>query len=471
MSEGTKLGEKQDNDLNLDNLQENESEDLKATKIGDVSDFEKSLFDDHQNTQNTESKKEPKLTENKSQPKETSQSNQIKNELELLLEKEMEKTILDYHEGDVIKAVVRVVEKAGVIIDFNYKSDGYIPNAELGINDDNDTEVLTEGQTINVVIEKLETKDGYSLLSRKKAQFEEIWDSLIDAAEDRETVNVQVISKVMGGLVTNYKGIRGFIPASQISLEEDEDMEVYVGKTLTVAVLQVDRRRRKVIFSSKNKSKALSGATAKLIEELEVGQTRSGKVTSIKDFGVFVDIGGIEGLVHISELSWLRVSHPTDIVNVGDDVTVFVLGIDKKQKKISLGMKQLEPDPWVSVGKKYKVGQVVDGTISRLVPFGAFIKLEKQLEGLIHISEMANERVEKVENVLAVGDEVKAKIIKLLVEDQKIGLTLKDLTEDFSDQDKSEVTATENSEDESSDAVETSVEEADQQSASENNIA
>lgn len=471
MSEGTKLGEKQDNDLNLDNLQENESEDLKATKIGDVSDFEKSLFNDSQDNQNIESKKEPKSKENKSQPKETSQSNQIKNELELLLEKEMEKTILDYQEGDVIKAVVRLVEKAGVIIDFNYKSDGYIPNAELGVNDDNDTEVLTEGQTINVVIEKLETKDGYSLLSRKKAQFEEIWDSLIDASEDRETVNVQVISKVMGGLVTNYKGIRGFIPASQMSLEEDEDMESYVGKTLTVAVLQVDRRRRKVIFSSKNKSKALSGATAKLIEELEVGQTRSGKVTSIKDFGVFVDIGGIEGLVHISELSWLRVSHPTDIVNVGDDVTVFVLGIDKKQKKISLGMKQLEPDPWVSVGKKYKVGQVVDGTISRIVPFGAFIKLEKQLEGLIHISEMANERVEKVENVLAVGDEVKAKIIKLLVEDQKIGLTLKDLTEDTSNEDDSEVTVTEKSEDESSDTIETSAEEADQQSDSENNIA
>lgn len=471
MSEGTKLGEKQDNDLNLDNLQENESEDLKATKIGDVSDFEKSLFNDSQDNQNIESKKEPKSEENKSQPKETSQSNQIKNELELLLEKEMEKTILDYQEGDVIKAVVRLVEKAGVIIDFNYKSDGYIPNAELGVNDDNDTEVLTEGQTINVVIEKLETKDGYSLLSRKKAQFEEVWDSLIDAAEDRETVNVQVISKVMGGLVTNYKGIRGFIPASQMSLEEDEDMEAYVGKTLTVAVLQVDRRRRKVIFSSKNKSKALSGETAKLIEELEVGQTRSGKVTSIKDFGVFVDIGGIEGLVHISELSWLRVSHPTDIVNVGDDVTVFVLGIDKKQKKISLGMKQLEPDPWVSVGKKYKVGQVVDGTISRIVPFGAFIKLEKQLEGLIHISEMANERVEKVENVLAVGDEVKAKIIKLLVEDQKIGLTLKDLTEDTSNEDDSEVTVTEKSEDESSDTIETSTEEANQQSDSENNIA
>ena len=140
-----------------------------------------------------------------------------------------------------------------------------------------------------------------------------------------------------------------------------------------------------------------------------MGQTRSGKVTSIKDFGVFVDIGGVEGLVHISELSWLRVMHPTDIVNIGDEVTVFILGVDKKNKKISLGMKQLEPDPWVSVGQKYAVGQVVEGEISRLVTFGAFIKLEKQLEGLIHISEMSNERIEKVEDKVQVGDKVQLK--------------------------------------------------------------
>tara|TARA_E500000178_G_C16952861_1_gene722141 strand:- start:692 stop:1474 length:783 start_codon:yes stop_codon:yes gene_type:complete len=258
----------------------------------------------------------------------------------------------------------------------------------------------------------------------------------------------------MGGLVTTYKGIRGFVPASQILLDEGQDMETLVGKSIEASVIQADRRRRKVIFSNKNKSKGNSAASEKFIEEIEVGQTRAGKVTSIKDFGVFVDIGGIEGLVHISELSWLRVSHPTDIVAVGDEVTVFILGVDKKHKKISLGMKQLEPDPWVSVGNNYAVGQVVEGTISRIVSFGAFIKLEKQLEGLIHISEMSAERIEKVEDVVKPGDKVKAKIIKLLIEDQKIGLTLKDLDEEKSQDDEGDATKEESVQSESTESTE-----------------
>ena len=366
----------------------------------------------------------------------------------------MEKPIFDYQEGDLINATVRLVEKAGVIIDFNYKSDGYIPNAELGFNEDNEIEKLKVGDSVKVFIEKLETKDGYSLLSRKKAQFEESWDELVDAYEDKEPVSIVIVSKVMGGLVTTYKGIRGFVPASQILLDEGQDMETLVGKSIEASVIQADRRRRKVIFSNKNKSKGNSAASEKFIEEIEVGQTRAGKVTSIKDFGVFVDIGGIEGLVHISELSWLRVSHPTDIVAVGDEVTVFILGVDKKHKKISLGMKQLEPDPWVSVGNNYAVGQVVEGTISRIVSFGAFIKLEKQLEGLIHISEMSAERIEKVEDVVKPGDKVKAKIIKLLIEDQKIGLTLKDLDEEKSQDDEGDATKEESVQSESTESTE-----------------
>tara|TARA_A100001015_G_scaffold311590_1_gene415142 strand:+ start:6095 stop:7444 length:1350 start_codon:yes stop_codon:yes gene_type:complete len=447
MSEGTKLGEKQDNELGLNEVNSGEKESLEATKIGDISDFEKSLFESEVKKESS-TKKAPEAK--KEAPKEVAP----KNELELLLEKEMEKPIFDYQEGDLINATVRLVEKAGVIIDFNYKSDGYIPNAELGFNEDNDIEKLKVGDSVKVFIEKLETKDGYSLLSRKKAQFEESWDELVDAYEDKESVSIVIVSKVMGGLVTTYKGIRGFVPASQILLDEGQDMETLVGKSIEASVIQADRRRRKVIFSNKNKSKGNSAASEKFIEEIEVGQTRAGKVTSIKDFGVFVDIGGIEGLVHISELSWLRVSHPTDIVAVGDEVTVFILGVDKKHKKISLGMKQLEPDPWVSVGNNYAVGQVVEGTISRIVSFGAFIKLEKQLEGLIHISEMSADRIEKVEDVVKPGDKVKAKIIKLLIEDQKIGLTLKDLDEEKSQDDEVEATKEESVQSESTESTE-----------------
>ena len=453
MDEGTKIGNKNDSELELEKFKPSSSRDeLTPTKIGDVSDFEKSLFTNENqevaieqeaestsaNDKNSTEVKDQESTEiTTKQPVEqasetakemTNKPSVQKNELELLMEAEMQKSVFDFQEGDVIEGSVRVVEKAGVIIDFNYKSDGYIVNAELGYNDDNETEKLIEGQKVLVYIEKLETKEGYSLLSRKKAQYEESWDNLLDAYESKSVLTIDVVSRVMGGLVTSYRSIRGFIPASQLNLEEGEDLDVFVGKKLEVNVIQADRRRRKIIFSNKFRSKNLqSSSIDKILEEIEIGETRVGKVTSIKDFGVFVDIGGAEGLVHISELSWLRVSHPSDVVENGQEVKVFILGVDKKTKKISLGMKQLEADPWVTVGNKYQVGQVIEGTITRLVAFGAFIKIEDQLEGLIHISEMSNERIERVEDKVKPGDIVKAKIIKLLIDEQKIGLTLKNI--------------------------------------------
>ncbi|RAP32160.1 hypothetical protein DID76_01195 [Candidatus Marinamargulisbacteria bacterium SCGC AG-414-C22] len=424
MSEGTKLGEiKESSEEGFESFSTSTEDDLSATRLGEVSEFEKSLISDQ-----PELKVEKKVPEKK-EPVKVEKSEV--NDLAALLEQEMEKPSFDFQEGDVITATVRLVEKAGTIIDFNYKSDGFISNAELGVDEKNNQEKLVAGQTVQVFIEKLETKEGYTLMSRKKAQLEESWDTLTNASNTKDIVSVHIVSKVEGGLVTSYKGIRGFIPASQVFNSEETPLDSYVGQQLDAGVLQVDRRRRKVIFSNKIIKKYPSKVELeKLLEDLEVGQTRSGKVTSIKDFGVFVDIGGIEGLVHISELSWLRVRHPSDLVEVGDDVSVFILGIDKANRKISLGMKQLEADPWVSVSEKYKVGQVVDGVITRLVTFGAFIKLEERLEGLVHISEMSHDRVEKVEDVVKVGDTVKAKIIKLLIEEQKIGLSLKNTAED-----------------------------------------
>ncbi|MBT7088010.1 S1 RNA-binding domain-containing protein, partial [bacterium] len=167
-----------------------------------------------------------------------------------------------------------------------------------------------------------------------------------------------------------------------------------------------------------------------LLEKLEVGEIREGKVSSIKDFGVFVDLGGVEGLVHISELSWARVSHPTELVNVGDKVKVFILGVDIENRRISLGMKQLKPDPWVTVAQKYEQGQIVEGTINRIVPFGAFIQIDEDLEGLIHISELSNKHIEKSEDAVTVGQKLKAKIIKLYPDEQKIGLSIKALEEE-----------------------------------------
>ena len=411
MTEGTKIGEADTaQDQTLDQVEN--AEDLESTKIGQVSEFEKELFKSEAAGQKVE--KDPLSPE----------------ENYRLFEEEISNKLFNYEEGDVIIGSVRSIEKRGALVDFKYKSDGFIANSELGLDEENKPEVLEAGQEVRVYIEKLETKEGYAILSRRKAQLEESLNELIQASKDRDTVLVKVQSKVQGGLVASYKNIRGFIPASQV-IKGTDNLEDFVGQNLEAAVLQVDDKRRKVIFSHKAALRAKSKRDNKqLLDELEVGEIREGVVTSIKDFGVFVDLGGVEGLVHISELSWSRVSHPSEFVNAGDKIKVFVLGVDKETRKISLGLKQLEPDPWVEIAENFSVGQIIKGTITRITTFGAFVALSNNIEGLIHISELSYDHVEKVEDVVKVGDEVEAKIIKLIVDEQKIGLTLKGLNDD-----------------------------------------
>ncbi len=406
MTEGTKIGQTGTAENQAaESAQKNVA--LESTKIGEVSDFERELF--HFNV---------------------SETTKVQSEDEYrLFEEEVSNKLFNYEEGDVIVGTVRSIEKRGVLVDFRYKSDGFISNSELGLDDENKAEVLKEGQDIRVFVEKLETKEGYAVLSRRKAQLEESINDLIQASKDRGTVLVIVQSKVQGGLVASYKSIRGFIPASQV-LKGAENLDDFVGENLEVAVLQVDDKRRKVIFSHKAAQRTRSKKdNMQLLDELEVGQIREGVVTSVKDFGVFVDLGGVEGLVHISELSWSRVSHPSEFVNTGDKIKVFILGVDKESRKISLGLKQLEADPWVEISQRYEVGQIIKGKITRTTTFGAFVSLANNIEGLIHISELSYDHVEKVEDVVKVGEEVEAKIIKLIVEEQKIGLTLKGLKE------------------------------------------
>tara|TARA_B100000131_G_scaffold274913_1_gene277168 strand:- start:712 stop:2316 length:1605 start_codon:yes stop_codon:yes gene_type:complete len=417
MNEGTSIGEIENIenfDLKSNNGGSVDDYGLKATKIGERSEFEKEFM-----TEDVSETYEPQKEEEKKPEIKT-----LKNELEKFLDEETAQ-VFDYEDGDVIQGTVRSVEKSGVLVDFNFKSDGYVSNSELGYDENGKTEVLEAGQKVPFFIDKLETKEGYSLLSRKKAQIEESWDFLLNAVKDRDPVDVSVVSKVDGGLVASYQSIRGFIPASQILKENDLGLDQFIDSTMSVTVLQADRRRRKVIFSSKATKLSNKQHAGKLLEELEVGQTRKGKVTSIKKFGVFVDLGGIEGLIHISELSWSRVNNPADIVSLDDEINVFVLGVDRETRRISLGMKQLNEDPWVQAGSQYSIGDIIDGVITRIVPFGAFMKINDNIEGLIHISEMSYDHIERVENVLKVGEAVKAKIIKLIIDEQKIGLTLK----------------------------------------------
>tara|TARA_B100000427_G_scaffold277666_1_gene247104 strand:- start:596 stop:2077 length:1482 start_codon:yes stop_codon:yes gene_type:complete len=424
MNEGTSIGEVENvENFSLDSNNESQLQDsdLKATKIGEISEFEREFINENEELATKET---PVKKPESKKSDQDSNNTLLKSELEKFLEEETAQ-VFDYEDGDVIEGTVRSIEKSGILIDFNFKSDGYVSNSELGCNEDGKSEVLEPGQKALFFIDKLETKEGYSLLSRKKAQLEESWDYLTKSIKGRDTISVNVISKVEGGLVASYQSIRGFIPASQILKENDLGLDQFINSEMEVVVLQADKRRRKVIFSSKATKLSNKEQVGKLLDELEVGQIKKGKVTSIKKFGVFVDLGGVEGLIHISELSWSRVNNPADIVSLDDEINVFILGVDRETKRISLGMKQLIEDPWVKAGSDFKIGDVVEGMISRIVPFGAFLQINDNIEGLIHISEISYDHIEKVENILNIGQTVKAKIIKLIIDEQKIGLTLK----------------------------------------------
>ena len=359
MTEGTRLGEFQESHdfrTAIKHVTEStDSSELRPTKIGEMSEFERSLYQEAKD-------KETELTPDAvpaARPDIQTKSEPVRKK-ETSFQDEMESMVFDYREGDIIKGIVRTVEKSGVLVDIRYKSDGFITNAEFS-NDPNidPRDVLKPGDEVQAFIEKLESKEGYTVLSRKRAEYEIAWGTIAKYAKSRDTLVVRVTSKVEGGIVAEYNGVKGFIPASQVLKDNDDNLDRFIGKTLDAAVLKCDRKRRKVIFSNKlAKTKVQKEEAQKIFDEIEVGQVRSGHVTSIKDFGIFVDLGGIEGLVHISEMSWARVNHPSELVKAGDTVRVFILGVDKETRKISLGMKQLETDPWVNVAQKYSVGQI-----------------------------------------------------------------------------------------------------------------
>ena len=436
MSEGTSFGKKEEESFDESILKE--SGNLQGTKISSLEELE-----DHFYQKKGESKVEEKIqsiendaiintnAEEKAEQKEVviKKEGMVKKNIEKkenLFEQEMNQ-LIDYQEGDIIKCTVRAVEKNGVFVDFSYKSEGFIASSEFSADETLSHTQMTEvGEELEVMIEKLETKEGYTLLSRKKVEVEAAWEDLKLALKNKTGIEIHVISSVKGGLVGAYQGIRGFIPASQVN-ENDDDLEAFVDQRLTVAVLQCDRKRKKIIFSHKLlKENSNRIVNTELIESLQVGDIKKGRVTSIKNFGAFVDLGGIEGLIHISELSWSRIGHPSDILNEEEEIEVFVLGVDKDNEKVSLGLKQLSPDPWVGIKKKYEVGQIVQGTVSRIVEFGAFVKLDEYIEGLVHISEITYEHVDKITDQLNVGDTIEAKIKKLIPEEQKIGLSIKE---------------------------------------------
>jgi small subunit ribosomal protein S1 len=339
-----------------------------------------------------------------------------------------EATFKSYKTGDIVKGTVVKVDPSGVLVDINYKSDGFIPPSELSDKSfSNINDIVKIGDKIDVLIEKLEDKEGYIVLSRRKAEYENKWRIVYDVYKTRRAIEAKVTSAVKGGLVVDYNGIRGFIPASQVAKETEDQIESLVGKTIPIKIIEINRRQGKVIMSHKIAAgEKVRPDTSKVFEDLEVGQVKHGAVTSLKNFGAFVDIGGVEGLIHLTELSWKRVNHPSDLLKVGQELDVFVLGVDKENKKVALGLKELQPDPWVGAAELYKPGQIVKAKIARFVKFGAFAELDGNLEGLIHISEISDQPIIRPEDVIKVGEIVDVKVLKVLPEEQKIGLSIKE---------------------------------------------
>ncbi len=324
--------------------------------------------------------------------------------------------------GNVIKGTVARVDGSGALIDINYKSDGFIVSSEF------DGRILKSGEIIDVYIDALSTKEGYVALSLKKAQYEGFWTFLYDAFKTKNTFEVSVSSAVGGGLVVDFKGIRGFVPASQVSKSPDTPLSDFVGKTIAVKLIEIDRRHSKIIMSHRlGNAEKQRVDKDKLFENIEVGQILNGTVSSIKRFGIFVNVNGVEGLVHVNDIAWKRVEDPTKAATIGQKLDVFVIGVDKFAKKLSLGLKQLQPDPWESAGRKYKQGQQVTAKILRLAKFGAFAEIEEGIEGLIHISELSTKPIQMPSDAVKPGDVVKAIILRISTEEQRKGRSIREV--------------------------------------------
>lgn len=319
----------------------------------------------------------------------------------------------------------------GALVAVGAKTEGFIPQNEISTDpSQRPEEALTIGQTIEVMVLKAEDKEGRPLLSKKRADYERLWAQAEEVLETRQPVQVNVTKMVKGGLLATF-GLVGFIPASHVSKSFVPDLSTYVGKSFPVQIIEIDRPKKKLVFSHRNFLEEEQKRTAqKTWTTLESGQVLTGKVKNITDFGVFVDVGGIDGLVHISEMAWGRIRHPSELVTEGQEITVKVLGVDRERERISLGLKQVRPDPWENVAEKFPLGSTVTGRVVSLAQFGAFVEVEPGVEGLVHISQLAPRRINKPEEAVTVGQEVQAKVLQVNTAQRRLSLSLRAIEED-----------------------------------------
>ncbi|MCL3777508.1 MULTISPECIES: 30S ribosomal protein S1 [unclassified Actinomyces] len=342
----------------------------------------------------------------------------------------VDETIKYFDDGDIVEGTVVKVDHDEVLLDIGYKTEGVILARELSIKHDVDPdEIVSVGDEIEALVLQKEDKEGRLLLSKKRAQYERAWGTIERVKEEDGVVTGTVIEVVKGGLILDI-GLRGFLPASLVEMRRVRDLQPYVGRELEAKIIELDKNRNNVVLSRRAYlEQTQSEVRTNFLQTLQKGQVRTGVVSSIVNFGAFVDLGGVDGLVHVSELSWKHIDHPSEVVEVGNEVTVEVLDVDFDRERVSLSLKATQEDPWQAFARTHAIGQVVPGKVTKLVPFGAFVRVEDGIEGLVHISELAQRHVEVPEQVAKVGDEVFVKVIDIDLERRRISLSLKQANE------------------------------------------
>ena len=339
-------------------------------------------------------------------------------------------TMVDVQDGQLVHGTVVKVDKDEVLLDIGYKSEGVIPARELSIRNDVDpSEIVALGDSVEALVLTKEDKEGRLVLSKKRAQYERAWGTIEKIKEAEGMVEGPVIEVVKGGLIVDI-GLRGFLPASLVELRRVRDLQPYVGKMVQAKIIELDKNRNNVVLSRR----AFLEETQKesrdsFLVNLKPGEVREGVVSSVVSFGAFVDLGGMDGLIHVSELSWKHVDHPGAVVAVGDKVTVQVLDVDFDRERISLSLKATQQDPWQEFAGSHEVGQLVYGRVTKLVPFGGFVQVGDGIEGLVHISEMSTHHVDAPEQVVTPGEELWVKIIDLDLARRRISLSIKQAAE------------------------------------------
>ncbi len=338
----------------------------------------------------------------------------------------VERTVVEFDEGDIVEGTVVRVDPDEVLVDIGYKSEGVIPLKELSIRKDIDpNEEATVGDRIEALVIQKEDQEGRLILSKKRAQYERAWGKIEKVMNEGGTVSGKVIEVVKGGLILDI-GLRGFLPASLVDLRRVRDLQPFVGDEIEAKVIELDKNRNNVVLSRRAfLEEEQAEQRHAFLEGLQPGEIRPGVVSSVVNFGAFIDLGGMDGLVHVSELSWEHVSHPSEVVSVGDEVQVKVLEVDRERERISLSVRQTKADPWQAFAERHQLGDIVEGRVTKTVPFGAFVSVDDGVEGLVHVSEIATHHVESPELELSVGQTVKVKLTEIDVDRRRISLSIK----------------------------------------------